>query len=148
MTPALRRKLEALLERREEVERLLADPAIGDCEIRVALLRRFAAAVGARGMVWGQARDIAAAEHAHASEHHELPEEPAKLVEGMVEHLRTAQGGERVAIIRTELQQTMDNNAAAFRTEKTLTQALEDWGVDRVSRRILRIWPRRSAVPG
>lgn len=39
---------------------MLADPAIGDCEIRVALLRRFAAAVGARGMVWGQARDIAA----------------------------------------------------------------------------------------
>ncbi|KGJ17173.1 polyprenyl synthetase family protein [Paracoccus sanguinis] len=39
---------------------MLADPAIGDCEIRVALLRRFAAAVGAGGMVWGQARDIAA----------------------------------------------------------------------------------------
>lgn len=39
---------------------MLADPAIGSAEVRVALLARFAAAVGARGMVWGQARDIAA----------------------------------------------------------------------------------------
>ena len=39
---------------------MLADPAIGEAEIRVALLRRFAEAVGARGMVWGQACDIAA----------------------------------------------------------------------------------------
>ena len=33
MTPSLRRKLEALAERREELERLLADPSvIGDAE--------------------------------------------------------------------------------------------------------------------
>ena len=38
----------------------LTDDAIGDCDLRVALLQRFAAAVGARGMVWGQAQDIAA----------------------------------------------------------------------------------------
>lgn len=76
--------------------------------------------------VFGRRAGIAAAEHAHASEHHELPEEPAKLVEGMVEHLRTAQGGERVAIIRTELQQTMDTNASVYRTEETLKTALSD----------------------
>ena len=40
--------------------RQLADDAIGGCEQRLALIRRFADAVGARGMVWGQARDIAA----------------------------------------------------------------------------------------
>ena len=39
---------------------MLTDDRIGDCEVRVALLRRFAEAVGARGMVWGQAQDIAA----------------------------------------------------------------------------------------
>lgn len=39
---------------------MFADPAIGSCEVRIALLGRFAEAVGARGMVWGQARDIAA----------------------------------------------------------------------------------------
>lgn len=39
---------------------MLSDPAIGSAEVRVALLARFADAVGARGMVWGQAQDIAA----------------------------------------------------------------------------------------
>lgn len=39
---------------------LLTDPALGDPDIRVALIDRFAHAVGARGMVWGQAQDIAA----------------------------------------------------------------------------------------
>ncbi|HZH43872.1 MAG TPA: peptide chain release factor 1 [Lysobacter sp.] len=43
MTPTLRRKLEALVERREELERLLADPAvIGDAERFRALSREFA----------------------------------------------------------------------------------------------------------
>ena len=43
MTPALRRKLEALLERREEVERLLADPAMAADQARFrALSREFA----------------------------------------------------------------------------------------------------------
>ena len=40
MTPALRRKLEALLERREEVERLLADPAIAADQARFRNLSR------------------------------------------------------------------------------------------------------------
>ena len=39
---------------------LLADDAIGSAEVRVNLLRAFSEAVGARGMVWGQAMDIAA----------------------------------------------------------------------------------------
>ena len=40
MTPALRRKLEALLERREEVERLLADPAVAGDQARFRNLSR------------------------------------------------------------------------------------------------------------
>ncbi|WP_134725039.1 polyprenyl synthetase family protein [Paracoccus luteus] len=40
--------------------RQLADPAIGDADVRVALVARLADAAGARGMVWGQAQDIAA----------------------------------------------------------------------------------------
>ncbi len=40
MTPALRRKLEALLERREEVERLLADPAVAADQTRFRNLSR------------------------------------------------------------------------------------------------------------
>lgn len=43
MTPTLRRKLEALAERREELERLLADPdVIGDGDRFRAFSREFA----------------------------------------------------------------------------------------------------------
>ena len=40
MTPALRRKLDALVERREEVERLLADPSVGADQNRFRTLSR------------------------------------------------------------------------------------------------------------
>ena len=39
---------------------LLTDPAVGAPGARLALIRLFSDAVGARGMVWGQALDIAA----------------------------------------------------------------------------------------
>ncbi|MEV0088659.1 succinate dehydrogenase flavoprotein subunit [Saccharopolyspora sp. NPDC050642] len=76
--------------------------------------------------VFGRRSGIAAAEYALGHDHAEIPEEPTKLVEGMVDHLRTAHGGERVATIRTELQQTMDANASVYRTEETLKTALSD----------------------
>ncbi|TDC92816.1 succinate dehydrogenase flavoprotein subunit [Saccharopolyspora aridisoli] len=76
--------------------------------------------------VFGRRSGIAAAEYAHGHEFVEIPDDPAKLVEGMVDHLRTASGGERVATIRTELQQTMDANASVYRTEETLKTALSD----------------------
>ncbi|GAA1208056.1 succinate dehydrogenase flavoprotein subunit [Prauserella alba] len=76
--------------------------------------------------VFGRRAGIAAAEYASEADHLELPENPATMVQGMVDHLRTASGGERVADIRNELQQTMDTNAAVYRTEDTLKQALSD----------------------
>ncbi|CAM2854686.1 succinate dehydrogenase flavoprotein subunit [Saccharomonospora xinjiangensis] len=76
--------------------------------------------------VFGRRAGIAAAEYASSHGFVELPENPAAMVEGMVSHLRTATGGERVADIRTELQATMDANAAVYRTEDTLKQALTD----------------------
>jgi len=39
---------------------LLTEPQVGAAEIRLALVRGLSEAVGARGMVWGQALDIAA----------------------------------------------------------------------------------------
>ena len=39
---------------------VLADPAVGPAEMRIALVARLAEAAGAQGMVWGQAQDIAA----------------------------------------------------------------------------------------
>lgn len=76
--------------------------------------------------VFGRRAGIAAAEYALGQDHIDLPEQPEKLVQGMVDHLRTASGGERVATIRTELQQTMDANASVYRTEETLKTALSD----------------------
>src|SRR5690606_23477778 len=76
--------------------------------------------------VFGRRSGLAAAEYANSHDFVELPPEPAKMVQGMVEHLRTASGGERVATLRTELQQTMDANASVYRTEETLKQALAD----------------------
>lgn len=39
---------------------LLTEPQIGSAEVRLALVRGLSEAIGARGMVWGQALDIAA----------------------------------------------------------------------------------------
>jgi len=47
-------------------------------------------------------------------------------VVGWVGDILSEHGNERVADIRGALQQSMDNNAAVFRTEKTLKQALTD----------------------
>ena len=66
MTPALRRKLDALVERREEVERLLADPAIAADQMRFRnLSREFATLQPVADALEAEARaraDLAAAE--------------------------------------------------------------------------------------
>ena len=51
---------------------------------------------------------------------------PAGMVVGWVGDILSEHGNERVADIRGALQQSMDNNAAVFRTEETLKQALTD----------------------
>ena len=66
MTPGLRRKLEALLERREEVERLLADPAVAGDQARFrSLSREFASLQPVADALAAEARaraDLAAAQ--------------------------------------------------------------------------------------
>jgi succinate dehydrogenase / fumarate reductase flavoprotein subunit len=77
--------------------------------------------------VFGRRAGIAAAEYAATvHDHVDLPENPAGMVEAMVEGLRTSTGSERVADLRIALQNTMDANAAVYRTEDTLKQALHD----------------------
>ncbi|HZA12438.1 succinate dehydrogenase flavoprotein subunit [Mycobacterium sp.] len=76
--------------------------------------------------VFGRRAGIAAAEYA---EHHDfvaMPPEPASMVVNWVGDILSEHGNERVADIRGALQQSMDNNAAVFRTEETLKQALTD----------------------
>ncbi|MEV6428814.1 succinate dehydrogenase flavoprotein subunit [Nocardia sp. NPDC051463] len=76
--------------------------------------------------VFGRRAGIAAAEHAQRSEFVDMPENPAQMVQDWLALILSDHGNERVADIRTELQYTMDMNAAVFRTEDTLKQALTD----------------------
>jgi succinate dehydrogenase / fumarate reductase flavoprotein subunit len=77
--------------------------------------------------VFGRRAGIAAAEYANATDvAQELPEAPAAFVESLLARIRDGAGGERVADIRRELQETMDVNATVYRTEATLKQAEVD----------------------
>ncbi len=74
--------------------------------------------------VFGRRAGIAAADYANSAEFTELEEAPTAMVDEWLAGLLSEHGNERVADIRTELQQLMDNNASVFRTEETLTTAL------------------------
>jgi succinate dehydrogenase / fumarate reductase flavoprotein subunit len=76
--------------------------------------------------VFGRRAGIAAAEYAAEADFVPLPQDPASLVEDMVAYITNNDGGERVAALRKELQETMDYNAQVYRTEATLKQALSD----------------------
>ncbi|HEX3778075.1 MAG TPA: succinate dehydrogenase flavoprotein subunit [Pseudonocardiaceae bacterium] len=76
--------------------------------------------------VFGRRAGIAAAEYASTHDHIDLPEDPTTLVDEQLTQLLSEHGHERVADIRTALQNTMDNNASVYRTEETLKQALHD----------------------
>jgi succinate dehydrogenase / fumarate reductase flavoprotein subunit len=76
--------------------------------------------------VFGKRAGIAAAEYASRVSHVELPNDSQGQTIAMVERLRSSTGGERVAPLRRQLQETMDMNAQVYRTEVTLKQALID----------------------
>ena len=76
--------------------------------------------------VFGRRAGIAAAGYAQRHDFVDMPPDPATMVVGWVSDILSEHGNERVADIRGALQQTMDNNAAVFRTEETLKQALTD----------------------
>ncbi|MCZ4559235.1 succinate dehydrogenase flavoprotein subunit [Rhodococcus sp. IEGM 1401] len=76
--------------------------------------------------VFGRRAGIAAAEYANSVDFTPLPEEPAKMVQDWLELILSDHGHERAADIRTEMQQSMDNNASVFRTEERLETALKD----------------------
>ncbi|MFP5334773.1 MAG: succinate dehydrogenase flavoprotein subunit [Actinomycetes bacterium] len=76
--------------------------------------------------VFGRRAGIAAAEFASTAPWVELPDAPQQQTVSMLEEIRDRSEGERVAVLRSELQETMDRNAQVFRTEATLKQALSD----------------------
>src|SRR3954454_4280195 len=76
--------------------------------------------------VFGRRAGLAAAEFAAGAPWVDLPEAPESVVVAMLEDVRSRTGGERVATIRTALQETMDRNAQVYRTEASLKQAEND----------------------
>ena len=76
--------------------------------------------------VFGRRSGIAAAEYANSTGFTDLEENPSARVEEWVAQMLSDHGHENVMTIRTELQQTMNDNAAVFRTEETLNRALTD----------------------
>ncbi|HEY5878474.1 MAG TPA: succinate dehydrogenase flavoprotein subunit [Nakamurella sp.] len=76
--------------------------------------------------VFGRRAGIAAAEYANGADFVQVPDDPAAVVVDMVGTLRESTGKERVAEIRIALQATMDLNAAVYRTEASLKEALND----------------------
>ena len=64
--------------------------------------------------------------HVYGSPQPDLADLAAALAFGLARNHPFVDGNERVADIRGALQQSMDNNAAVFRTEETLKQALTD----------------------
>jgi succinate dehydrogenase / fumarate reductase flavoprotein subunit len=76
--------------------------------------------------VFGRRAGIAAADYANEADFVELPNDPQSGTIALVERLRSSTGGERVATLRREMQETMDLNAQVYRTEATLKQALND----------------------
>jgi succinate dehydrogenase / fumarate reductase flavoprotein subunit len=76
--------------------------------------------------VFGRRAGIAAAEFAATAPWIDLPPAPEAGVVALLEGVLERTEGERVATIRTALQETMDRNAQVYRTEASLKQAETD----------------------
>ncbi|MBW4096356.1 MAG: FAD-binding protein, partial [Acidobacteria bacterium] len=87
--------------------------------------------------VFGKRSGIYAAEYAQTADYVELPEEAASETTALLDHVRNSTGGERVAAIRKELQDTMDANMQVFRTAETINKVLSD--IDLLEERYSRI---------
>jgi succinate dehydrogenase / fumarate reductase flavoprotein subunit len=78
--------------------------------------------------VFGKRAGKNAVEYVKTAKFTPLPDDPAKGIRELLEMLRTSTGTERIAVIRKELQDSMDRNAQVFRTEESLievTQVIE-----------------------
>ncbi len=70
--------------------------------------------------VFGKRAGRYSVEYANKATFAPLPEDPAKAVRDMIERARSADGSERLATLRKELQEEMDRNAQVFRTDESL----------------------------
>jgi succinate dehydrogenase / fumarate reductase flavoprotein subunit len=76
--------------------------------------------------VFGKRSGINAAEYAQTAEFVELPENAAAETVALLDAVRNSSGNERIAAIRSDLQETMDANMQVFRTADSIATALGD----------------------
>ena len=75
--------------------------------------------------VFGKRAGIYAVEYAKDAQFVDVPEDAIAETVKLIEHMRNATGTEKIAVIRKELQDTMDKNAQVYRTEESLNEALD-----------------------
>ena len=75
--------------------------------------------------VFGKRAGIYAVEYAKTAKHVPVPKDAAAETLALIEKVRNSTGTEKVAVLRKELQDTMDKNAQVYRTEDSLNEALE-----------------------
>jgi succinate dehydrogenase / fumarate reductase, flavoprotein subunit len=76
-------------------------------------------------IVFGKRTGIAAAKYANQTNLEPITDDADKRTEDMVARIKNSSGAESVSKIRSELQQTMQDNASVFRTEETLSTQVE-----------------------
>jgi succinate dehydrogenase / fumarate reductase flavoprotein subunit len=75
--------------------------------------------------VFGKRAGIYSVEYAKTAEFVPVPQDAVDVTVKLIEHMRKANGTEKIAVIRKELQDTMDKNAQVYRTEESLNEALD-----------------------
>jgi succinate dehydrogenase / fumarate reductase, flavoprotein subunit len=75
--------------------------------------------------VFGKRAGNAAVAYAKTAKHVPVPKDAVDEVVRLLQHVRDSKGTEKVAVLRKELQDTMDLNAQVYRTEESLNEALD-----------------------
>jgi succinate dehydrogenase / fumarate reductase flavoprotein subunit len=75
--------------------------------------------------VFGKRAGRYSVEYAKTADFVPVPENAAEGVIALIEKVRKSKGKEKVAVLRKELQDTMDKNAQVYRTEESLNEALD-----------------------
>jgi succinate dehydrogenase / fumarate reductase flavoprotein subunit len=75
--------------------------------------------------VFGKRAGIYSVEYAKTADFVPVPKGAVDDVVKLLEDVRKSKGNEKVAVLRKELQDTMDKNAQVYRTEESLNEALD-----------------------
>jgi len=75
--------------------------------------------------VFGKRAGQYSVEYAKTADFVPVPEDAIKETVDLIEKMRNSEGNEKIAVIRKELQDTMDKNAQVYRTEDSLNEALD-----------------------